>query len=41
MLVDDVEVNCDAARELGMRAVQFRSTEQAIEDIEAALREAP
>ena len=41
VLVDDVEVNCDAARDLGMRAVHFRSTEQAIEDIEAALREAP
>jgi epoxide hydrolase-like predicted phosphatase len=40
LLVDDVEVNCDAARELGMRAVHFRSTEQAIDEIEAALREA-
>ena len=41
LLVDDVEVNCEGARELGMRAVHFRSTEQTIEEIEAALREAP
>ena len=37
LFVDDVEVNVDAARELGMAAVHFRSTEQAIRDIEAAL----
>jgi putative hydrolase of the HAD superfamily len=37
LLVDDIEVNCDAARELGMRAVLFQSTDQAIEEIEAAL----
>jgi epoxide hydrolase-like predicted phosphatase len=37
LLVDDIELNCDAARELGMSAVWFRSTEQAIEEIEAAL----
>jgi epoxide hydrolase-like predicted phosphatase len=37
LFVDDVEVNCDAARELGMTAVHFRTTEQAIADIEAAL----
>jgi putative hydrolase of the HAD superfamily len=41
VLVDDVEINCDGARDLGMRAVHFRSTEQAIEDLETALREAP
>ncbi len=40
LLIDDIEVNCDAARELGMRAVHFRSTEQAIEETEAALLEA-
>jgi putative hydrolase of the HAD superfamily len=40
LLVDDVEVNCDGARELGMLAVHFRSTEQAIDEIEAALRDA-
>ena len=37
LFVDDIEVNCDAARELGMRAVHFRSNEQAIGEIEAAL----
>jgi putative hydrolase of the HAD superfamily len=39
LLVDDVEINCDAARALGMRAVHFRTSEQAIEETEAALRE--
>ena len=37
LLIDDIEVNCDAARELGIRAVWFRSTEQAIEEIESVL----
>jgi epoxide hydrolase-like predicted phosphatase len=37
LFVDDVEVNVEAARELGMTAVHFRSTEQAIPEIEAAL----
>jgi len=37
LLVDDIEANCDGARELGVQAVWFRSTEQAIEDIEAVL----
>jgi putative hydrolase of the HAD superfamily len=37
LLIDDVEINCDAARELGIRAVWFQSTEQAITDVEAAL----
>ena len=37
LFVDDVDVNCDAARALGMRAVQFRSNAQAIPEIEAAL----
>jgi epoxide hydrolase-like predicted phosphatase len=37
LLVDDIDVNCDAARGLGMRAVHFRSNEQAIAAIEAAL----
>jgi putative hydrolase of the HAD superfamily len=38
LFLDDLEVNCEAARALGMTAVHFRSTEQAISDIEAALR---
>jgi epoxide hydrolase-like predicted phosphatase len=37
LLVDDIEINCDAARELGMHAVQFKSNEQAIAEIEKAL----
>jgi putative hydrolase of the HAD superfamily len=37
LLLDDIELNCDAARELGMEAVWFRSTEQAIEEVERAL----
>jgi putative hydrolase of the HAD superfamily len=37
LFVDDLEVNCEAAEALGMRAVWFRSSEQAIADIEAAL----
>lgn len=38
LFVDDVEVNCTAARELGLGAVWFRETEAAIEEIERALR---
>jgi putative hydrolase of the HAD superfamily len=38
LFIDDVEVNCEGARRLGMRAIRFRSTDQTIEDIEAALR---
>ena len=37
LLVDDIELNCAAARQLGMAAVWFQSTEQAIEEIEALL----
>jgi epoxide hydrolase-like predicted phosphatase len=37
LLIDDIETNCDAARELGMRTVWFRSAEQAISETEAAL----
>ena len=40
VFVDDIEINCDAARGLGIAAVWFRSTEQAIDEIEAALRTA-
>ncbi|HEY5431747.1 MAG TPA: HAD family phosphatase [Solirubrobacteraceae bacterium] len=39
LLIDDVEVNCAAARELGIRSVWFRSADQAIAETEAALRE--
>src|ERR1700733_8631018 len=37
LLIDDIEENCRAARELGMRAVWFQSTDQAIEKTEGAL----
>ena len=37
LFVDDVEVNVDVARDLGMHAVHFQSNEQAIPEIEAAL----
>jgi putative hydrolase of the HAD superfamily len=37
LLIDDVEENCEAARELGWRAVWFRSSEQAIAEVERAL----
>jgi putative hydrolase of the HAD superfamily len=37
LFVDDNELNVEAARELGMTAIQFRSNEQAIEEIRAAL----
>ncbi len=40
LLIDDVEINCRAARELGMRAIWFQSAEQAIAETEAALDEA-
>jgi putative hydrolase of the HAD superfamily len=40
LFVDDVEVNCEAARELGMKAVRFRENGQAIAEIEAALSSA-
>ncbi len=37
VMVDDIEVNCATARELGINAVWFRETEQAIDEIEAAI----
>lgn len=37
VFIDDVDVNCDGARRVGMTAIRFRSTDQAIEDLEAAL----
>ena len=40
VMIDDVEINCQAARELGIRAVWFQDAEQAIAETEAALREA-
>jgi epoxide hydrolase-like predicted phosphatase len=37
VFIDDIEVNCETAQRLGMRAVWFRDTEQAIADVDAAL----
>jgi putative hydrolase of the HAD superfamily len=37
VFVDDIELNCDAARELGMEAVHFVDAEQAIAEVEALL----
>jgi len=38
VFVDDTDINCDAAEELGMRAVRFRDDEQAIAELEALVR---
>ncbi len=37
LFLDDVDANVDAARALGMRAITFINTEQAIADVEAHL----
>lgn len=37
LFLDDVDVNCEAARELGMTAVRFRDNEQAIAEMESVL----
>jgi len=37
LFIDDVELNCEGARKLGIAAIRFRSSEQAIGEIEAAL----
>jgi putative hydrolase of the HAD superfamily len=37
LFLDDMEINCDAARGLGMQAVWFRSNAQAIADVERTL----
>ena len=39
VFVDDLEINCDAARELGMAAVRFESAVQAIAELRSALAE--
>jgi epoxide hydrolase-like predicted phosphatase len=39
VFVDDLEINCDAARELGMAAVRFESADQAIAELRSALAE--
>jgi putative hydrolase of the HAD superfamily len=37
LFVDDLEVNCEAARELGFTAVHYREPEQAIAEVRAVL----
>ena len=37
LFLDDIEVNCEAARALGMTAVRFHDNDQAIAELEAAL----
>jgi FMN phosphatase YigB (HAD superfamily) len=37
VFVDDVDVNCAMATELGMTAVHYREPEQAIAEIRAAV----
>lgn len=39
VFVDDLDINCDAARALGMAAVRFAEPSQAIAEIESALAE--
>ncbi|MBA3262584.1 MAG: HAD family phosphatase [Thermoleophilaceae bacterium] len=39
LFVDDLEVNCEAARALGMTAVRFERADQAIAELESALAE--
>jgi putative hydrolase of the HAD superfamily len=37
LFIDDMQVNCDAARDAGMQAVVYREPQQAIAEIRAAL----
>lgn len=37
LFVDDMEVNCEAARDLGFTAVQYKDPAQAVADVRAAL----
>lgn len=37
LFLDDLDVNCDTARALGMTAVRYESAEQAIAELESAL----
>jgi putative hydrolase of the HAD superfamily len=41
LFVDDIEANCEMATELGMIAVHYRDSAQAIGEIEAALGDGP
>jgi putative hydrolase of the HAD superfamily len=37
LFVDDVDVNCEAARSLGMRAVHYLEADQAISEIHSEI----
>ena len=37
LFVDDIELNCESARALGMTAVRFEHAEQAIAELQSAL----
>lgn len=37
LFIDDIDVNCEGARAVGINAIQFRSTDQAIDEIEEML----
>ena len=37
LLIDDIDVNCAGAREFGMSAVQFTTTDQVLGDVESLL----
>jgi putative hydrolase of the HAD superfamily len=37
LFIDDLEANCEGARAVGMRAVWFQTTEQALAEVEAIL----
>lgn len=38
IFIDDVEVNCEAAEQLGMEPVHFKDTEQAVAEIRSCLK---
>ena len=35
--IDDLEINCDAAREHGIHAIQFHSTEQVVRELDSVI----
>ncbi len=37
VFIDDIEINCAAARELGIRSIWFRSNDQTIAELESVL----
>jgi putative hydrolase of the HAD superfamily len=39
LFLDDIDVNCQTAADLGMAAVRFSATDQALAEVTALLRE--